>query len=251
MTSESDLAGKTILVTGASSGLGRSFVRFLVSKGAKVAAAARRTDLLAELAAESAGAVLPVKMDVCSIASIEAACAEVEQRFGPIEILINNAGIAFQGRAVDTTEADFDRVFATNIKGAFFVAQACARRMIELKIEGRIVNTASIAGQVSIPQLSIYGMSKAAVVHMTKVLANEWSRYGLSVNALAPGYVATELNTEFFASDAGAKVVQSLPKKRIGRAEDIHDALLLLVSPTAGRLMNGSVLVVDDGYSVK
>ena len=251
MTSESDLAGRIILVTGASSGLGRSFVRFLASKGAKVAAAARRADLLEELAAESGGSILPVTMDVCSVASIQAACTEVEQRLGPIEILINNAGIALQGKALDTVEADFDRVFSTNIKGAFFVAQTCARRMIELKIEGRIVNTASIAGQVSMPQLPVYGMSKAAVVHMTKVLASEWGRYGLSVNALAPGYVATELNTDFFASEAGMKVVQSLPKKRIGQAEDLHEALLLLVSPTAGRLMNGSVVVIDDGYSVK
>jgi NAD(P)-dependent dehydrogenase (short-subunit alcohol dehydrogenase family) len=251
MTSESDIVGKTILVTGASSGLGRSFARFLAGKGAKVAAAARRVDLLASLSAESDGTIVPVTMDVCSVESIQAACSEIERNLGPIEVLVNNAGVALQGRAVDTIEADFDRVFATNIKGAFFVAQACARRMIELKIEGRIVNIASVAGQVSMPQLSVYGMSKAAVAHMTRVLANEWGRYGLSVNALAPGYLATELNAGFFASEVGVKVIQSLPKKRIGDVEDFHDALLLLASPTAGRLMNGAIIVMDDGYCVR
>lgn len=245
-----ELTGRTILVTGASSGIGRSFAALLASKGAKVAAAARRTDLLDQLAAQSDGVIVPVAMDVGSVDSIKAGCAAAEAAIGPVEILVNNAGIAFQGKAIDTSEADFDRVFSTNFKGAFFVAQTCARRMMELGIEGRIVNTASVAGVAQMPQLPIYGMSKAAVIHMTKALASEWGRHGLSVNALAPGYVATELNSAFFASEAGDKVARSLPKKRVGTPDDLHAALLMLVSPTAGRLMNGAVVVVDDGYSV-
>lgn len=245
-----DLTGRTILVTGASSGIGRSFAALLASKGAKVAAAARRTDLLEELAAQSDGAIVPVAMDVGSVDSIRAGCAAAEAALGPVEILVNNAGVALQGKAIDTSEEDFDRVFTTNLKGAFFVAQTCARRMMALGIEGRIVNTASVAGVTQMPQLPIYGMSKAAVIHMTKALASEWGRHGVSVNALAPGYVATELNSAFFASEAGDKVVRSLPRKRVGTPDDLHAALLMLVSPTAGRLMNGAVVVVDDGYSI-
>lgn len=251
MSGSQELAGKTVLVTGASSGLGRHFALMLARKGARVAAAARRTSLLDDLAREATAlgcTIVPVAMDVASVGAIETGVAEVEAALGPIEILVNNAGIAVQAKALSTTEADFDRVFSTNVRGAFFVAQACGRRMIERGIAGRIVNIASVAGLVPMPQLGVYGMSKAAVVQMTRALAIEWSRHRICVNAICPGYVATELNAEFFASEAGQKITAALPKRRIAEPQDLDGTLLLLASPEAGAVINGAIISVDDGY---
>lgn len=253
MSFYSDLKGKVALVTGASSGIGRHFARSLAAEGAHVVAAARRTALLDSLAREvsgTGGKLVPVEMDVGSVVSIRKGIDAAEKAMGPIEILVNNAGIAHQARAVDVTEEDFDRVFSTNVRGAFFVAQQCGARMIAAKVEGRIVNTASIAGLVTMPQLTAYGMSKAAVIQMTKALAREWARYGINVNAICPGYIATELNADFFNSEAGRKIVQGLPKRRIGEPSDLDGALLLLASPSASRFTTGAVLTVDDGYSI-
>jgi NAD(P)-dependent dehydrogenase (short-subunit alcohol dehydrogenase family) len=253
MTQGPDLKGKVILVTGASSGIGRYFALRLAAEGARVAAAARRTDLLASLAKEvtgKGGTLMAVPMDVCSVASIRSAIDAVEKAFGPIEVLVNNAGIAHQARITDVTEADFDRLFATNVKGAFFAAQECGARMIKRKIEGRIVNTASVAGLVTMPQLTAYGMTKAAVVHMTKLFAREWARYGINVNAICPGYVATELNAEFFDSESGRKLISRLPRGRIGQASELEGLLLLLASGEASKSITGAIITVDDGYSV-
>jgi NAD(P)-dependent dehydrogenase (short-subunit alcohol dehydrogenase family) len=253
MSGNSDLKGKVVLVTGASSGIGRHFALRLAAEGARVAAAARRVDLLQTLAEEvggNGGTLTPIQMDVGSVASIRQGIGAVEKALGPIEILVNNAGIAHQARVIDVTEEDFDRVFSTNVKGAFFVAQECGARMIKAKIEGCIVNTASVAGLVTMPQLTAYGMSKAAVVQMTKALAREWARYGINVNAICPGYIATELNAGFFASESGRKLVEDLPKRRIGEVSDLDGALLLLTSRSASRLTTGTIISIDDGYSV-
>lgn len=253
MSATSDLKGKVILVTGASSGIGRHFAVRLAAEGARVAAAARRVELLEALSddvARSGGILVPVQMDVSSIDSIRKGVDAAEKAFGPIDVLVNNAGIAHQSRVTDVTEEDFDRVFATNVKGAFFVAQECGARMIKAKIEGRIVNTASIAGLVTMPQLTAYGMSKAAVVQMTKSLAREWARHGINVNAICPGYIATELNADFFSSETGQKLVAGLPKRRIGEASDLDGALLLLASGNASRSITGAIITADDGYSI-
>ena len=253
MSFYSDLKGRVVLVTGASSGIGRHFALRLAAEGAHVAAAARRTELLEALAREVSdrgGKLVPVEMDVGSVASIRKGIDAAEKALGPIAILVNNAGIAHQARVVDVTEEDFDRVFSTNVRGAFFVAQECGARMIKAKIEGRIVNTASIAGLVTMPQLTAYGMSKAAVVQMTKSLAREWARYGINVNAICPGYIATELNADFFNGEAGRKLMQGLPKRRIGEPSDLDGALLLLASPGASRFTTGAIINVDDGYSI-
>jgi NAD(P)-dependent dehydrogenase (short-subunit alcohol dehydrogenase family) len=246
------LAGKTVLVTGASSGLGRHFARTLAARGATVVAAARRLDALETLAGEYSGAgqILPLRLDVTDAAGIGQVVDEAEALAGPIEVLVNNAGIAPVRRALDTSVAEFDAIFATNVRGAFFVAQAVARRMSAARIEGRIVNTASVAGMVSMPQLTAYGMSKAAIIHMTRCLAVEWARFGISVNAICPGYVQTELNADFLASEAGQKVVASLPRRRVAQAKDLDAVLLMLVDGDGARCVTGTAVPIDDAYSL-
>lgn len=242
------IAGKSVLVTGASSGIGRHFAAMLAQKGARVVAAARRLDALQGLAQEGWGDITPVQMDVSSLDSVRAAVDAAEQAVGPIEILVNNAGVAHTSRATDITEADFAKVFDTNVKGSFFVAQAVGARMIERGVGGRIVNTASVAGMTPMPGLTLYCMSKAAVIQMTQCLAVEWARHGINVNALCPGYIETELNTDFLAGEAGKKVLASLPRRRAGIPSDLDSALLLLIAAEGSRLINGIVLPVDDGY---
>jgi NAD(P)-dependent dehydrogenase (short-subunit alcohol dehydrogenase family) len=246
------LSGKTALVTGASSGLGRHFARTLAARGVTVVAAARRLDALETLAREHSGAgrILPLRLDVADAASIDQAVDEAEALAGPIEVLVNNAGIAPVRRALDNSVEEFDAIFATNVRGAFFVAQAVARRMSTVRIEGRIVNTASVAGMVSMPQLTAYGMSKAAVIHMTRCLAVEWARFGISVNAICPGYVQTELNADFLASEAGQKVIASLPRRRAAQVEDLDAVLLMLVDGDGARCVTGTAIPVDDAYSL-
>lgn len=245
-----DLTAKTVLITGASSGIGHHFALTLSSQGATVIAAARRLDALEALAkaATGAGRIIPVAMDVTVTQSIEQALDEAEAKAGPIEILVNNAGIAHSARAVDIAEADYDRVFDTNVKGALFVARAVGKRMIERKIPGRIVNVASVGGLVVMPQLTVYGMSKAAVIFMTKCLAREWARYDINVTALCPGYLATELNADYRAGEAGQKMMGSLPRRRPGEVGDLDASLALLIGGGESRLLNGTILTADDGF---
>jgi NAD(P)-dependent dehydrogenase (short-subunit alcohol dehydrogenase family) len=246
------LSGKTVLVTGASSGLGRHFAQTLAARGATVVAAARRLDALETLASEHSGAgrILPLRLDVADVARIDQAVDEAQALAGQIEVLVNNAGIAPVRRALDTSVEEFDAIFSTNVRGAFFVAQAVARRMSAARIEGRIVNTASVAGMVSMPQLTAYGMSKAALIHMTRCLAVEWARFGISVNAICPGYVQTELNADFLASEAGQKVIASLPRRRAAQVEDLDAVLLMLVDGDGARCVTGTAIAVDDAYSI-
>lgn len=253
MSEHFDIAGKTIFVTGASSGIGRHVAIFLAKRGAKVAAGARRTDLLQCLAdelKEQGCTLLPTTLDVGSLASIQAAIGKVESALGPIEALVNNAGVAVQGKALDISVDDYDRMFSTNTRGTFFMARECAARMIERGNGGRIVNIASAAGLIQMPQLTVYGMTKAAIIHMTKSLAREWSRFDINVNAICPGYISTDINSEFFASEAGQKVIAGFPRKRIGLPADLEAPLLLTLATGAGRLVTGSILSVDDGYAL-
>ncbi len=248
----SSLAGKVALVTGASSGLGDQFARVLAAEGARVAIAARRTDRLEALAGELRAAgheALPVAVDVASVASVRAGAQAVLDAWGPIDILVNNAGISIQAKLEAIEEDDYDAVLDTNLKGAFFMAQAAAKQMMAQKREGRIVNIASIAGMRAIGQLSTYGMSKAALIQMTHAMAREWGRHGINTNAIAPGYIATEISADFLATEAGAKWVSSLPRRRMGEARDLDALLLLLCSGEAARFINGSVMVADDGFT--
>ncbi len=253
MSEIDDIAGKVVLLTGASSGIGAHLARVLAGRKARVAAAARRSDMLENIAKEvaaSAGTLMAVQMDITSTESIREGVAAVEAALGPVEVLINNAGIVHQGKATQVSERDFDRLFATNVKGTFFVTQICGKRMIDLGIPGKIVNIASVAGLVMMPQLAVYGMTKAAVVHMTKALADEWARHDICVNAICPGYVSTDMNASFFETPAGQKVIDKLPKRRLATTDGIEDLLLLLISPRRSRFMNGAIITVDDGYSV-
>ena len=258
---EVNLEGKIALVTGASSGLGNRFARVLSKAGATVVLAARRMERLKELRAEieaEGGEAHAVSLDVTDHESIQAAVAHAETEAGQIDILVNNSGVANTQRLVDVTPEDYDFVMRTNTEGAFFVAQAVAKRMIvrakanekngELEKAARIINIASVAGLRVLPQIGIYCMSKAAVVHMTKSMAVEWGRFGINVNAICPGYIRTEINEAQFDSDAGQKLGAMLPRRRVGDPADL-DGLLLILSADESRFINGSIITADDGQS--
>ncbi len=253
---EVNFKGKVALVTGASSGLGARFAKVLAEAGATVVLAARRTERLKELRAEiesAGGAARLVTLDVTDHASIKSAIAHAETEAGPIDILVNNSGVSTTGRLVDVTPDDYDFVFDTNTKGSFFVAQEVAKRMIlrfkaEPARQFRIINIASVAGLRVLSQIGVYCMSKAAAVQMTKAMALEWGRYGINVNAICPGYIETEINREYFASEAGKKLIDVLPRKRVGQPEDL-DGLLLLLASDESRFINGAIMTADDGMA--
>jgi NAD(P)-dependent dehydrogenase (short-subunit alcohol dehydrogenase family) len=253
---EVNFEGKIALVTGASSGLGARFAKVLAQAGAQVVLASRRLDRLKELRAEieaGGGAAHVVSLDVTDYGSIKAAIAHAETEAGPIDILVNNSGVSTTQRLVDVTPEDYAFVVDTNQRGAFFVAQETAKRMIarakgDPKKQHRIINIASVAGLRVLPQIGIYCMSKAAVVHMTKSMAVEWGRFGINVNAICPGYISTEINEDYFATEHGHQLIDMLPRKRLGRPEDL-DGLLLLLAGEESRFMNGAIVTADDGMA--
>ena len=255
-----DLAGRVALVTGASSGLGAQFARTLARAGAAVVLAARRVERLKELRAHiegEGGDAHVVQVDVTDVVSVKAAVAHAETEVGSIDILVNNSGVSTTQRLQDVTEEDFDYVFGTNTKGAFFVAQEVGKRMLARSrgaapgtfTGGRIINVASMAGLKVLPQIGVYSMSKAAVVHMTKAMALEWGRFGINVNALCPGYIDTELNHHHWTSEQGRKLIQMLPRKRLGKPEDL-DALIVLLASDQSHFVNGAVVAADDGFAL-
>lgn len=252
-----NLQEKIAVVTGASSGLGAQFARVLAANGALVVLTARRLDLLKELRAQiesKGGAADVVPLDVADPLAIEVAVDKIEAENGPIDILVNNAGIATPARLTETTPVDFDDMFATNVRGAFFMAQAVARRMIarartQQNFCGRIVNIASTAALRTVPQLGAYGMTKAALVQMTRSQAQEWGRYGINVNAICPGYMQTPMNAGQRDPEQEERLLQTLPRKRAGLPADL-DALLLTLVAEESRLINGAVIAADDGLSV-
>jgi NAD(P)-dependent dehydrogenase (short-subunit alcohol dehydrogenase family) len=245
-----DLSGETALVTGASSGLGAHFARVLARHGAKVALGARRIDpmtVLAEEIAVAGGRALPVACDVTQAKSIADAVGAAETELGPVTILVNNSGIAIPKRVLDHTEEDWDRVVDTNLKGAWLMTQEVARRLVALKRPGRIINIASIIGISTMGQVPSYAASKAGLLHLTRNLAMELARHQITVNAIAPGYISTEMNAEFLQSPAGRKIEERIPLGRFGEPEDLDGALLLLAAPV-GRYMTGIVIPVDGGH---
>ncbi len=241
-----------VLVTGGSSGFGRHFARVLASNGAKVTLAARRAEALASAVAEinaAGGKADSVVLDVTVADGIDRAMGEAEARFGPIDAVVNNAGVTATRPALDQDERAWDSVIDTNLKGVWLVAQAAARRMVASKVKGSIVNIASILGVRVAGSVAPYAISKAGVIQMTKALALEWARYGIRVNALAPGYFATELNDEFFESEHGQALIKRVPQRRLGLLGELDGPLLLLISD-AGSFMTGSVVAVDGGHLV-
>ena len=249
-----DLSGRTALVTGASQGLGRRFAETLAEHGAAVALAARQLDKLRELEraiAGRGGRAASVTLDVTDRSGIERAIATVEDALGPVDILINNAGVAVSKGVLDQTEADWDKVVGTNLKGAFFVAQTVAKRMVERDPRpawgGNIVNIASVLALDVIGHLAPYAAAKGGLWQLTKTMALELARHEIRVNALAPGYIVTEINREFLEPGAaGERIKNRIPQRRFGTPEDLDGALLLLASD-ASRYMTGSIVVIDGG----
>jgi NAD(P)-dependent dehydrogenase (short-subunit alcohol dehydrogenase family) len=247
-----DLRGRVALVTGASSGLGCHFAKTLAARGAAVAVAARRVDRLGALVGEievSGGRAAAVPMDVLRGDSIRVGFEAAAAALGPVDVVVNNAGVGVTKPSLELTEAEWDEVIGTNLRGAWLVAQAAARAWVAAGRPGRLINIASITGIRTIGQLVPYTAAKAGLIHLTRVLAMEWARHGIQVNAIAPGYVETELNRAFWATRAGKQLIERIPQRRIGQPAELDGALLLLASD-AGSYMTGSVIVVDGGHTV-
>ena len=250
------LLGQTAIITGASGGLGGHFARLLARAGAQVALTARRLDLVESLAGEIAGAggrAMALRLDVADAASIAPVFDEIEAGLGPVSILINNAGVGGEGLAIDLRIEDWDRAFDVNVRGVFFAAQAAARLLFanDMAAQGkaRIVNIASVASHTVLPGLSAYNASKSAVAMLTKSLAREWGRRGIAVNALAPGYILTDINAGWWETEGGQKQLKGFPRRRLMDADELNGAFNLLCGPDA-RAISGSLLTVDDGQTL-
>ncbi len=247
-----DVSGRVALVTGASSGFGAHFSKLLARYGAQVVVAARRVDRLEMLVDEikaAGGDALAVPLDVTKADSVTAAFDAAQEKYGVVDILSNNAGVAVTKKAVDFDEDSWDFVMDTNLKGAWLAAREAGTRMIAAGKQGCIVNTASILGlRVSITT-SCYSASKAAIISLTQSLALEWSRKGIRVNALCPGYFVTELNADFFATERGLEYLRSTPAGRSGNMDEISAPFMLLASD-AGAFVNGVALPVDGGHAI-
>ena len=246
------IAGQVALVTGASSGIGRHFAALLAAAGVKVALAARRVERLAELAREieaAGGQSLPIACDVTRSDDVAAAVAAAENELGPLTLLVNNAGVVVSKPLFEHTESDWDHVIDTNLKGAWLMAREFAQHLVGLKRQGRIINISSVLGFRTIGRVPAYCAAKAGLTHLTHVLAMELARFGILVNALAPGYVETDFNRAFFQTEPGKALISRIPLKRLGQTEDLDGALLFLASP-ASAYVTGTVISVDGGHGV-
>jgi NAD(P)-dependent dehydrogenase (short-subunit alcohol dehydrogenase family) len=255
-----DLSGRVAMVTGASSGLGMQFAKLLARAGAAVVLASRRVERLKTLRAEieaAGGNSHVVLLDVTDYHSVKSAVAHAETEMGGLDILVNNAGVSTAQRLVDVTPHDYDVVMNTHAKGTFFVAQEVGKRMIARAkgaapgtfTGGRIVNVASMGG-VGVPgQGGVSAISKAAVMHMTRMMALEWGKYGINVNALCSGYIDTEANHHYWTTESGKRLISELPRKRVGLPQDL-DLVLLMLCANESHFVNGAVLSADDGFAV-
>jgi 3-oxoacyl-[acyl-carrier protein] reductase len=253
MSDPFDLSGRVALVTGASQGLGRRFAEVLATHGAAVGLAARQIDKLEDLRTELHDAghhAASVMLDVTDLGAIETAIDTIEAALGPIDILVNNAGVAVAKGVLEQTEADWDRVLDTDLKGAFFTAQAVARRMVAHTPKppsgGNIINIASLVALKVVGHLAPYAAAKSGLAQVTKTMALELARHDIRVNALAPGYIETDINSTFLATEAGQRLRKQIPQRRFGTPADLDGALLLLASD-ASRYMTGSMIVIDGG----
>jgi NAD(P)-dependent dehydrogenase (short-subunit alcohol dehydrogenase family) len=246
-----DLSGRTALITGGGTGLGRQFARVLSGACASVVLCARRVDKLEETAAEirdNGGNALCVPMDITDAGQI-AAGFDAAKSLGPVSILVNNAGTVAEPSLLELDESEWDSVIDTNLKGAWLVAREATRRMISAEMTGTVINIASILGSAVQKGTGPYAVSKAALIHMTRVMALEWARYGVRVNAIAPGYFATDLAADFLDTDFARNMIKRVPQRRLGNLEDLSGPILLLASD-ASDYMTGTTITVDGGHSM-
>lgn len=246
------MSAKNVLVSGASSGLGDQFCRTLAANGYTVIAAARRKDRLESLCndiSEAGGVAHPLAMDVSDVENFAIALDEAEAMAGPITCLINNAGTSVSKFATDMTPEDFDAVMGLNLRGPYFLSTELARRWIARDTGGRIVNIGSLSDSRAMPGHTVYGTSKAAIARLTQQMAREWINKGINVNALAPGYIRTELNAPYFDSPNGQAVIAQFPRRRVGEPADLDKAILYLCDPDQ-RFLTGQVLHLDDGQGL-
>ena len=252
MSDPYDLESKVVLITGASQGLGKQFAELLCAKGARVVLAARQvakiTSLKEELEAKG-GIAYAVEMDVLDQQSISDCVEVVEHELGSIDVLVNNAGVAINKFFLDVTEEEYDSVLGTNLKGCFFCAQAVAKKMANRK-SGSIINISSVLGTRPIGTLTTYCASKAGLNQLTATMALELARSGVRVNAIAPGYIETPMNRDFFKTGPGQALINSVPQRRLGQLEDLDGTILLLASD-ASKFITGTVITVDGGFTVR
>ncbi len=247
-----ELTGKTAFVTGATAGLGHHFAKVLAGAGAAVAISGRRIERLREVRADielRGGRCAAVALDVTDASRIAPALDDAEAALGPIDILVNNAGMNAPGSAIDLATTDFDKMIATDLRGPFLLARELARRMIARGKGGRIINIASIGSFRVIPGAAAYCIAKAGLAMMTQCLAHEWARHDINVNAICPGFIETELNSEWFKSDKGQAQIRGFARRRLEQEDDL-DGLLLLLASDASRAITGSVLTADDAQSL-
>ena len=247
-----DLSGRAALVTGASRGIGRHCAFTLAEAGAAVAVAARDVERCRDAAREIEGAgarAVAVELDVTEPESVRAAVARAERELGRLDILVNNAGIVVTKPLLEQSESDWDRVVDTNLKGAWLMAQEAARAMVARGTGGVIINVASLLALRVAAQVSGYAAAKAGLVHLTRAMALELADHGIRVNAVAPGYVETDMNREFLATPAGQRMVKRIPQRRIGQPSDL-DGVIVLLASDASAYMTGSIIAVDGGHSI-
>jgi NAD(P)-dependent dehydrogenase (short-subunit alcohol dehydrogenase family) len=254
--SDKPLAGRMAVVTGASSGLGARFARVLSEAGASVAVMARRTDRLEALVAElnaAGGKAIAIALDVADAAAIGPALDQAEAALGPLSIMVNNAGVGGDGMAMDMTVETFDQTMAVNVRAVYFGAVEAAKRMIASGVaeagEARIINIASIAAFNQLPGLTVYCASKAACASLTKGLAREWARPRIAVNAICPGYIETEINSDWFQTEGGQKQIKGFPRRRL-MDEDVLDEALLMLAGRRAHFITGTMITIEDGQTL-
>lgn len=246
-----DLTGKSALITGGGTGLGRQFARVLAAAGARVILCARRVDKIEACAAEintAGGRAECHPMDVKHSASVAEAFDRASEG-GLVDVVVNNAGVVAEPLLLQVTEEDWDNVLATNLKGSWLVAREAVRRLVDAGVGGSIINIASILGVAAQKGTGPYGSSKAAMLHLTRDMALEWAKYNVRANAIAPGYISSDMADSFLASEAGKAMLRRIPQRRLGTAEDLNGAILLLASD-ASAYMTGSTITVDGGHSM-
>ena len=247
-----DLTGKVAIITGGATGIGRGIAEGLADAGAGIVLCARRMEVLEQACREinerTGVKTYPHRLDITSTPEINALVEDVTKEFGRIDILVNNAGVGGSEKPIlKMTEADWDSTVATDLRGIFVLSQAVAKKMVEKGEGGKVINVASIGAQIIFPNMSAYCASKGGVLQLTKVMALEWIRHNIQVNAILPGYFETPMNTHFFATEVGQKIIKkNIPANRLGQMDDMRGLAVYLASP-ASNFMTGSALVIDGG----